>query len=115
MSPYPFFRIKMHCLLLGRLGVDHKDGNGLNNKRSNLRPCNDAQNQQNTGSRGGSSNFKGVSWVKRRKKWLVAFRCNKQYHFIGWFEDEVEAARAYDSAILPLAGDFARLNFPIAA
>ncbi len=104
-------RVKMHNLILGRKNVDHRDSDGLNNRRSNLRPCNDAQNQQNNGSRGGSSKFKGVSWVMRRKKWLVAFRCNNQYHFVGWFADEIEAAKAYDAAILPLAGDFARLNF----
>ena len=55
-------RLKMHNLILGRKGIDHRDGDDLNNRRSNLRPCNDAQNQQNTASRGGSSQFKGVSW-----------------------------------------------------
>ena len=92
--------------------VDHRDGTAtLDNRRSNLRICSNAENQQNTGPRGGSSPFKGVSWSARKKKWLVQFRCQGQYHFVGYFVDEEAAARAYDQAIAPLAGEFARLNF----
>lgn len=108
-------KVKMHNLILGRKGVDHRDGNGLNNRRSNLRPCTNAQNQQNTGARGGSSRFKGVSWSSRKGLWLVQFRWNGQYHYVGYFRDEIDAAIAYDTAILPLAGEFARLNIPKAA
>ena len=56
-----------------------------------------------------------VSWISRRRKWLVAFRCGGRYYFVGNFDDEGEAAKAYDEAILPLAGEFARLNFQRAA
>lgn len=110
-------KVKMHNLIVGCKGVDHRDNDGLNNVRSNLRPCTDAQNQQNTGSRGGSSQYKGVSWNSRRKKWHVAFRCNGRHYFVGNFppDQEIDAAKAYDAAILPLAGEFARLNFPNAA
>ena len=109
----------MHDLIMqpgpGQM-VDHIEGSAtLDNRRLNLRVCSNAQNQQNTGSRGGSSPYKGVSWSARKKKWLVQFRCHGQYRFIGYFEDEETAARAYDAAILPLAGEFARLNFPKAA
>jgi hypothetical protein len=111
--------LKMHDVILGvRPGemADHiEPGETLDNRRSNLRVCSNAQNQQNTDSRGGSSQFKGVSWSARKKKWLVQFRCHGQYHFVGYFADEEAAARAYDQAIAPLAGDFARLNFPMAA
>lgn len=111
--------LKMHDLILG-VGpgemADHRDGSAtLDNRRSNLRVCSNAQNQQNTGGRGGSSPFKGVSWSARKRKWLVQFRCHGQYHFVGYFANEEEAARAYDATILPLAGEFARLNFPLAA
>lgn len=108
-------KIKMHNLIAGTKWVDHRDLNGLNNRRENLRSCTNAMNQQNTLSRSGSSRFKGVSWIKRKKRWAVAFRCNGRHHFVGYFADEEQAARAYDAAILPLAGEFARLNFPIAA
>ena len=103
---------KMHNLILGRKWVDHADQNGMNNRRSNLRPCTNALNQQNSGPRGGSSMFKGVSWSARKGKWRVAFNWQGRTHFVGNFGDEAEAARAYDAAVLPLAGEFARLNFP---
>src|SRR4051794_28191447 len=115
---------KLHVLRLHRevmnpprhLDADHIVGEGLDNRRQNLRICDDAQNQQNTGSRGGASRFKGVSWNKRKGLWLVQFRWNGQYHYVGYFRDEEVAARAYDAAmIMPLAGEFARLNFPSAA
>lgn len=100
----------MHNLILGVKGIDHRDGDRLNNRRSNLRVCSSSQNQQNTSSRNGTSRFKGVSWHRYKKHWQVSFRVNKQYHFVGYFRDEIEAARAYNEAILPLAGEFARLN-----
>lgn len=90
--------------------VDHWDGNSLNNQRSNLRVCTNSQNQQNSRSRGGSSRFKGVSWYTRHQKWRVAFNWNGKTIFIGYFDDEIEAAKAYNAAILPRAGQFAYLN-----
>ena len=111
--------LKMHDLIMGvRPGemVDHwEPDQTLDNRRANLRTCSNAQNQQNTTSRGGSSRFKGVSWNARKKKWLVQFRHDGRYHFVGYFSDEDTAAQAYDAAILPLAREFARLNFPLAA
>lgn len=107
--------LKMHRLILNAppgIEVDHIDENGLNNQRLNLRFATAPQNQQNTGPRGGASCFKGVSWASGKGRWRVAFRCNGKHHFVGYFADEEEAARAYDAAILPLAGEFARLNFP---
>lgn len=96
--------------------VDHKDSTEtLDNRRRNIRVCTNALNQQNTGSRGGKSIFKGVSWNTQKGRWKVAFRCNGVFHFVGYFTDEIEAARAYDVAVLPLAGEFARLNFPKSA
>jgi AP2 domain len=108
-------KLRMHCVILGLKGVDHRDGNGLNNHRKNLRPCSNAQNQQNTSGRGGSSQYKGVSWNKRKSKWRVMFNCHGKAYFVGYFLNEIEAAIAYDTAVLPLAGDFARLNFPFPA
>jgi hypothetical protein len=101
----------MHNLVAGIMGVDHR-GDSLDSRRSNLRPCTDALNQQNTGPRRGTSRFKGVAWYTRHSKWRVAFNWQRKTHFVGYFADEEEAARAYDAAILPLAGEFARLNFP---
>ena len=103
-------KFKMHNLILGIKYVDHIDGNGLNNGRGNLRPCTNSQNQQNTRARGGASGFEGVSWIKSKGRWKVAFNHDRKTHFVGYFDNEIEAARAYNAAILPLAGEFARLN-----
>ena len=64
--------------------VDRKDNRQtIDNRRLNLLVCSNAQNQQNSGSRGGTSRFKGVSWYARKGKWLVQFRCQGRYHFVG--------------------------------
>jgi hypothetical protein len=111
--------LKTHRVITGAGAddmVDHKESSQtLDNRRSNLRICSNALNQQNTSGRGGSSRFKGVSWSARKKKWLVQFRHDGRYHFVGHFLDEEQAAKAYDVAIAPLAGEFARLNFSTAA
>lgn len=108
-------KVFLHRLLLAapeHLYVDHINGNTLDNRKANLRLCTNAENQQNSGPRGGSSRFKGVSWVARRARWRVAFNWQGETHFVGYFDDEEVAARAYDTAIFSLAGEFARLNFP---
>ena len=105
-------KLKLHRVVLppaSGLDVDHV-GCGLDNRRAMLRPCDDVRNQQNTTGRRGSSRFKGVSWFARRGRWRVAFNWERETHFVGYFDDEIEAAKAYNSAILPLAGEFARLN-----
>lgn len=48
--------------------------------------------------------------MQRRGVWRVAFNWQRRTHFVGYFADEYEAARAYNAAILPLAGEFAQLN-----
>jgi hypothetical protein len=108
-------QVRMHHLITCAKLVDHRDGDGLNNRRGNLRPCTQAQNMANTGSRGGTSKFKGVSWRAGKGKWGVAFSWERKTYFVGYFarDREIEAALACDAAIRPLAGEFARLNFPV--
>lgn len=108
-------KVYLHRLLLNAPSnrfVDHISGDTLDNRKANLRICTNAENQQNSSGRLGASRFKGVSWFARRSRWRVAFNWKGKTHFVGYFADEEEAARAYDAAILPLAGEFARLNFP---
>jgi len=89
--------------------VDHADGNGLNNQRSNLRVCTQAQNNANSSTRRSSrSGFKGVHWCLKREKWIV--QCAHKH--VGQFAEKVEAAKAYDVAAVAAYGEFARLNFP---
>lgn len=113
----------MHRLILGaRPGemIDHANGNGLDNRRCNLRLATNTQNMANTGkhrlNRPPSSQYKGVHWDSARGAWkaLIGDGHGRQ-RFLGRFSSEEEAARAYDEAALEQWGEFARLNFPRSA
>lgn len=104
--------VRMHIELLGYKGIDHIDGNGLNNQRSNLRPASVAQNNRNVGlRRDNRSGFKGVSFHKHNQKWRAYIAFQRWIH-IGYFSTAAEAAHAYDIAAKKYFGTFARLNFP---
>ncbi len=105
--------VYMHRMLLrprrGRV-VDHSDGNGLNNRRGNLRACTRRQNQANQGPRGGSSRFVGV--YRHKNKWAAGIRYRGKHCYLGLFDDEVAAAKARDRKAHELHGEHAYLNFP---
>lgn len=107
--------IFLHVLLMGQTGIDHIDGNGLNNRRSNLRPATNSQNKANTGKYLGTSGFKGVYPNRRTGRWNAQIRVDGHLRNLGTFDDPVEGARAYDAAALEAFGEFARLNFPAGA
>ncbi len=87
---------------------DHKDGDGLNNQRNNLRPCTHSQNNANRAKWGGTTSaYKGVSRCVSRNSWEA--RLGRK--FLGRFEYEVDAALAYDQAAKLAFKEFARLNF----
>lgn len=93
--------------------VDHINHNKLDNRRCNLRICTETQNNMNKcfDSRN-TSGYKGVSWHKSARKWFAYIRFNKQRLNIGFFDDPVEAAHAYDDAARIYHGEYAHLNFP---
>jgi hypothetical protein len=102
----------MHCIIMDHKGIDHIDGNGLNNQRSNLRFATHQQNQMNRGKlKGTSSKYKGVSLDKRSNKWNSYIKKDQKVIYLGLYYDEVEAAKAYDQKAIELFGEFARLNF----
>ncbi len=115
----------MHRLVIGAgpgEEVDHKNGNGLDNRKDNLRIATHSQNLGNIGKprlkKPPSSQYKGVTWDKSKNAWAVFVATDGKYpngrckrKFVGRFASEVEAAQAYDRAALARWGEFARLNF----
>ena len=92
--------------------VDHINGDGLDNRRSNLRLCTHGQNMRNGRPRSGArSQFKGVDWDKQHRKWRARVtRDSGQRLHVGFFDTESEAANAYDVAATEAYGEFARIN-----
>jgi hypothetical protein len=89
--------------------VDHRDGDGLNNRRYNLRVCTHAQNGANQRiPKNNTSGFKGVYRQKDCSGWLAQIRGT----YLGLYDSAEEAARAYDTAAVRTFGEFASLNFP---
>jgi len=109
-------RISMHREIMVPLDgyvVDHIDGDGLNNQRSNLRICTVHENHRNQAKAPGlSSRYKGVHHNKRTGKYHANIRPHRKGIYLGSFDSEIEAARAYDRKAVELYGEFAWLNFP---
>ena len=107
--------IGMHRVVLEAdkgIDIDHINGNALDNQKTNLRLCTNSENQMNRGAdRGSRSQFKGIYWNKKAGKWHGHIMANGHRTFLGHFDDEIDAAKAYDEAARELHGDFARLNF----
>lgn len=107
--------IKMHRIILKPppgFETDHKDGNGLNNQRNNLRIATRAENTRNRRKRDGlTSAFKGVHWACRQRKWRASIGTQGKTIPLGYFDNEKVAAKAYDKAARKCFGEFARTNF----
>ena len=105
--------LRMHCLIMGAKGIDHRDHDGLNNQRSNLRVATQTQNAHNMRShRPSKSSYKGVIWSSHKRRWTVKIIALGRAHHIGYFWSELEAAYAYDAAAREYFGEFACTNFP---
>jgi len=92
------------------MDIDHRDHDGLNCRRENMRICTHIQNMQNKRPIKGILRYKGVSWACWARKWRSQIRVNGKKIHNGYFFSEIEAARAYDRAALKYFGEFAYLN-----
>lgn len=106
--------IHMHRLInrtvIGCL-TDHKNGNGLDNRKDNLRSCTYSENNMNSKFRKNcTSKYKGVAWHKQTKKWRAYISKNKKTKYLGLFKNEEDAAKKYNEAAKELFGEFSRLN-----
>lgn len=106
--------VLMHKMITGFALTDHEDGDGLNNRRSNLRPATTQQNVFNAGKRrNNKTGYKGVCFHgKYAGRFLAYIKFNYKTKNLGVFSSAEDAARAYDKAAIELHGEFARLNFP---
>lgn len=106
--------VYLHRFLIpGVPQVDHRYGNGLDNRRKNLRPATNKQNHQGHCHKfeGASSIYRGVSWYSRYAKWRARIRVEDREISLGYFPLEKDAARAYDTAARKYFGEFASPNF----
>ena len=111
--------VSMHRTIAGEpagLDVDHIDGDGLNNRRSNLRLATKSQNTQNQRiNRRNTSGFKGVSFHKSSGTWRAAIRMNRKRKHLGCFRTPEAAHAAYSAASAEYHGQFGRADVRLAA
>jgi hypothetical protein len=102
--------IFMHTEIFGE-HCDHKNRNGLDNRKANLRKATRSQQGMNRRLQSNNtSGFKGVQWCKRNGKWLARIGINNKKLDLGYFNSKEAAAKAYDQAALKYFGEFAVLN-----
>jgi hypothetical protein len=97
----------LHGFILGTAGGDHRDHDGLNNRRGNLRPATQRQNNANRRHRVGGSGFRGVKRATESQNW----EAHLAGRYLGTFATPEAAARAYDAAAIERYGEFATNNF----
>lgn len=109
-------RIYMHRLMMiGADMIDHADGNGMNNRKSNLRVATESQNQANRkkGTGNLSSIYKGVTWDKSRKSWIAQIAYKGNHKSLGRHGCEHKAAAVYDVHAKALFGEFSTSNLGV--
>jgi hypothetical protein len=105
----------MHRLIMNApasVEVDHRDNHGLHNWRGNLRLCTHSQNMHNRQlNRNSRTGYKGVSYKKSSRKYQAIIKSNSHTYFLGYYDNAIDAAHAYDRKARELHGPFAKTNF----
>lgn len=92
--------------------VDHANGNSLDNRDCNRRPCSASENNRNKGVMiRSASGVKGVYWNKKRRKWHSIISINGKNLTLGWFDNIEDASGVYYKKAVELAGEFARTSW----
>jgi len=105
--------VRLHRLLTGAakgVMVDHRDGDGLNNRRKNLRTATNSQNQHNRRPQQGRCSLKGVSWHCQARRWRAHISVDGRKRHLGLFDTPEAAHAAYCKASTELHGEFGRVN-----
>ena len=106
--------VSMHRFILNApkgMEVDHINGNGLDNRKENIRICSHAENMRNQKMRKNNiSGLRGVCWDKKKKEWGANIYLNYKQIRLGSFSDMKDAALAYNEAAKKYHGAFACLN-----
>lgn len=113
-NPVTKKQVRMHRLIMEAVDplvkIDHRDGNGLNNQRSNLRDATTSQNAMNMRKHKGDSGYKGVFKRKDSNRYEAYIRIGGNRVYLGLFESKEEAAKTYNKEALKHFGEFALLN-----
>lgn len=115
---YYYKRTSMHRMIMGlesgdKREVDHINGDGLDNRKENLRICTKAQNAWNQGPRSGKkyrTGYKGITFDKSKNRWMALIQKNRKNYYIGSYQNPCEAALAYNKKATELFGEYAYLN-----
>jgi hypothetical protein len=108
--------VQAHTLVARAIGgenwqrVDHRNFNGLDNRRENLRDGTKGNTHNQRPRTGVTSKYKGVSWHKPSAKWWARITVKGKTRSLGLYHDEDDAARAYNEGAVRLFGDYAHLN-----
>ena len=106
--------IFMHRFIMNpikKVFLDHINGVGIDNRKSNLRFATNSENMRNRKiHKNNTSGHKGVYWDKEKNKWRVTIKCNNKKFYFGYFTNVLDASKAYNQGAKTLFREFARLN-----